>query len=63
MWDLPRPGVELVSSALAGGFLTTAPPGTSQVFPFLKGILILSVVQAKSLGVILDSPLSVTLHF
>ena len=27
MWDLPRPGHEPVSPALAGGFLTTAPPG------------------------------------
>ena len=27
MWDLPRPGLEPVSSALAGGFSTTAPPG------------------------------------
>ena len=27
MWDLPRPGIEPVSSALAGRFLTTAPPG------------------------------------
>ena len=27
MWDLPRPGHELVPPALAGGFLTTAPPG------------------------------------
>ena len=26
MWDLPRPGLEPVSPALAGGFLTTAPP-------------------------------------
>ena len=25
-WDLPRPGLEPVSPALAGGFLTTAPP-------------------------------------
>ena len=25
--DLPDPGIELVSSALAGGFLTTGPPG------------------------------------
>ena len=29
MWDLPRPGLEPVSSALAGRFLTTAPPGNS----------------------------------
>ena len=27
MWDLPGPGLEPVSSALAGRFLTTAPPG------------------------------------
>ena len=27
MWDLPRPGLEPVSSTLAGRFSTTAPPG------------------------------------
>ena len=27
MWDLPGPGLEHVSPALAGGFLTTAPSG------------------------------------
>ena len=27
MWDLPRPGLEPVSPALAGGPSTTAPPG------------------------------------
>ena len=27
MWDLPRPGLEPVSPAPAGGFSTTAPPG------------------------------------
>ena len=27
MWDLPGSGLEPVSPALAGGFLTTAPPG------------------------------------
>ena len=27
MWDLPRPGLEPVSSALAGRLSTTAPPG------------------------------------
>ena len=31
MWDLPRPGLESVSPALAGGFLTTAPPGKPKV--------------------------------
>ena len=29
MWDLPGPGIEPMSPALAGGFLTTAPPGKS----------------------------------
>ena len=31
MWDLPGPGLEPVSPALAGGFLTTAPPGKSHI--------------------------------
>ena len=30
MWDLPGPGLEPMSLALAGGFLTTAPPGKSR---------------------------------
>ena len=30
MWDLPGPGLEPVSPALAGGFLTTAPSGKPQ---------------------------------
>ena len=34
MWDLPGPGLEPVSPALAGGFLTTAPPGKPGIFPF-----------------------------
>ena len=29
MWELPGPGIELVSPALAGGFLTTEPPRES----------------------------------
>ena len=34
MWYLPRPGLEPVSPALAGGFSTTAPPG--KPCPFFK---------------------------
>ena len=34
MWDHPGPGLEPVSPALAGRFLTTAPPGKSQVIEF-----------------------------
>ena len=32
MWDLPGPGLEPVSPALAGGFLTTVPPGKPHIF-------------------------------
>ena len=32
MWDLPRPGLEPMSPALAGRFLTTAPPGKPLIF-------------------------------
>ena len=34
MWDLPRPGLEPVSPALAGRFSTTAPP-RKPLFPLL----------------------------
>ena len=29
MWNLPGPGIELMSPALTGGFLSTVPPGKS----------------------------------
>ena len=32
MWDLPRPGLEPVSPALAGRFSTTAPPGKPETY-------------------------------
>ena len=34
MWDLTGPGLEPVSPALAGGFLTTAPPGKPEKVNF-----------------------------
>ena len=34
VWDLPRPGLEPVSPALAGVFSTTAPPGKPQYLHF-----------------------------
>ena len=36
MWDLPRPGLEPVSPALAGRFSTTAPRGKPHLYHFLK---------------------------
>ena len=34
MWYLPGPGLEPASPALAGGFLTTVPPGKPPLFIF-----------------------------
>ena len=38
MWDLPRPGVDLVSPTLQDSFLTTGLPGKPPV-PLLEGSL------------------------
>ena len=54
MWDLPGPGIEPESSALAGRFLTTGLSG-SPVVVFLKNIYLyvwrlqVSVADAESL--------------
>ena len=34
MWDHPGPGIEPVSPALVGGFLTTMPPGKPLIYVF-----------------------------
>ena len=46
MWDLPRPGLEPVSPALAGRFSTTAPPGkpSTLVFFFFSALCFLTSV-------------------
>ena len=58
MWDLPRPGLEPVSPALAGRFLTTAPPGKPQqnsilisVFLFYSKYMILTIVLNYALQI------------
>ena len=38
MWDLPGPGLEPVSPALAGGFSTTAPPGKPFLGSYIRGL-------------------------
>ena len=47
MWDLPRPGIEPMSPALAGGFQSTVPPGKLSA-SFLK--VTFSSVQFSSLS-------------
>ena len=45
MWDLPRPGLEPVSPALAGRFSTTAPPGKPLTVVLICISLIISSVE------------------
>ena len=40
MWDLPRPGLEPMSPALAGRFLTTVPPGKPQNYFLIPSSLL-----------------------
>ena len=47
MWDLPGPGLEPMSPALAGGFLTTAPPGKSR-FPYTELMALAEVQVCRS---------------
>ena len=39
MWDPPGPGLEPVSPALAGGFLTTVPPGKPIIPSYVQKVL------------------------
>ena len=47
MWSLPRPGIEPVSFALAGGWLTSGPPGK----PCFLVKMILQGLRRPSTGV------------
>ena len=48
MWDLPRPGLEPVSPALAGRFSTTAPPGKPEIeFFVVRWMDLESVIQSE----------------
>ena len=54
MWDLPRPGLEPVSPALAGRFSTTAPPGKPPIMFFIANFfLIQDPIQNHSLHTVL----------
>ena len=43
MWDLPGPGLEPMSPALAGGFSTTAPPGKPRNELLMKTLCYISI--------------------
>ena len=59
MWDLPEPGVKLVSLALQGGFLATRPAGKSQTW-FL--MLPLPLVPMKTGSLCQTPPPSIKLR-
>ena len=44
MWELPGPGLEPVSPALADGFLTTVPPGKPPINSFLLGSISIMLI-------------------
>ena len=48
MWDLPRPGLEPMSPALAGRFSTTAPPGKPQKHSFIFALFHLPALPSSS---------------
>ena len=54
MWDLPGSGIELESSVLVGGFLTTEPPGKPAKWYLCKKVCVVSLVWSY-LGGPLDS--------
>ena len=45
MWDLPRPGLEPVSPALAGRFSTAAPPGKPWISVSISFLILYSFFQ------------------
>ena len=67
MWDLPRPGLEPVSPALAGRFSTTAPPGKPLV-TFLSTCLfplalrfVIEMLILTTLWFVVEIPIFITL--
>ena len=57
MWDPPRPGLEPVSPALAGGLSTTAPPGKPKNLFLKAGIsLLVPLLESLNLAVHRNGP-------
>ena len=51
MWDLPGPGIELVSLELQGEFLTTGLPGKPSLADLFKGRLSRDSPMSRYLGI------------
>ena len=70
MWDLPGPGLEPVSPALTGGFLTTVPPGKTLlyiiyllVFVFQYGVFLLFLMKRISIKGFMGLYIKEMFHF
>ena len=51
MWDFPGPGLEPMSPALAGGFLTTVPPGKSLVSISLRAFYVSGTIKGADTNI------------
>ena len=56
MWDLPRPGLEPVSPALAGRFTTTVPPGKPVQLILRSECLYFKIIDIFLREVLVKSP-------
>ena len=52
MWDLPEPGKNPVSSALAGGFFATEPPAKPPFVYFCLYVYCLRRLTKENIGII-----------
>ena len=63
MWNLPGPGIEPVSPALAGDFLTTGPPGKSKMLYMSSFIKLIYLTHVTTLPPSLYLFIFFHLHF
>ena len=56
MWNLPKPGVEPMSPALAGGFLTSGPQGSPICISNSDKNILILMVQRLALGIFTAMP-------
>ena len=63
LWNLPRSGIELVSPALAGGFLSTGPPGKSSYYFFFNPKKFLPILSSQKYSLVMSFISFISLYF